>query len=479
MRLIVALAGYMLLALGALANTHIDAGNTLLASGDYNGALDEYNRAVDTEPNNYMVRYKRATVLLALRRTKQAVQDLDAVVNLKPDFNQAWLQRGKLLLQVGRFDAAEHDYRHVLSISSENAQAKEGLSQVHRCRELIDMGKAAQGVAQFHEAIEHYRAAGEIAPMFDDLRLWRADCYLAINDVDSALADIERAAKLQSDPTKALFHLSKLHYERTGNLEDCLKHVRECLKHDPDEPNCHPLYKKAKKLAKQLSTADERLARGEHERAIESLRAARATEPHVAIYHQRIAHKLCSAYVKWGKGTEAVRECDEAVRLVPGSADVLCDRAEARLLVEDFDGAVQDFSEANRIHPDQRVQEGLQRAQRLQKQSKARNYYKILGVQRTATKKDIMKAYRKLAVEWHPDKFQDEGEKKAAEKRFIDLAAAKEVLTDDEKRRQYDAGEDPLDPTSQQQQGFHHGGFNPFHGGHGGHGGGFKFHFNF
>lgn len=38
--------------------------------------------------------------------------------------------------------------------------------------------------------------------------------------------------------------------------------------------------------------------------------------------------------------------------------------------------------------------------------------------------------YRKLAQKWHPDNFQDEDEKKKAEKKFMDIAAAKEVLTD-------------------------------------------------
>lgn len=49
---------------------------------------------------------------------------------------------------------------------------------------------------------------------------------------------------------------------------------------------------------------------------------------------------------------------------------------------------------------------------------------------RNAKKQEIVKAYRKLAMQWHPDNFQDEEEKKQAEKKFIDIAAAKEVLTD-------------------------------------------------
>ena len=49
---------------------------------------------------------------------------------------------------------------------------------------------------------------------------------------------------------------------------------------------------------------------------------------------------------------------------------------------------------------------------------------------RNAQKKEIIKAYRKLAQRWHPDNFQDPEEKKRAEKKFIDIAQAKEVLTD-------------------------------------------------
>ena len=40
-------------------------------------------------------------------------------------------------------------------------------------------------------------------------------------------------------------------------------------------------------------------------------------------------------------------------------------------------------------------------------------------------------SFRKLAQKWHPDNFQDEEEKKKAEKKFMDIAAAKEVLTDE------------------------------------------------
>jgi DnaJ-class molecular chaperone len=61
--------------------------------------------------------------------------------------------------------------------------------------------------------------------------------------------------------------------------------------------------------------------------------------------------------------------------------------------------------------------------------------YKILELEKSATKEEIKKAYRKLAMKYHPDR--NKGDKEA-EKQFKQINEAYSVLSDDSKRQQYD-----------------------------------------
>ena len=66
----------------------------------------------------------------------------------------------------------------------------------------------------------------------------------------------------------------------------------------------------------------------------------------------------------------------------------------------------------------------------------ADKYYQILGVPKTATADEIKKAYRKLAVKWHPDRNPDN--KELADKKFKEIGEAYSTLSDPEKRKLYD-----------------------------------------
>src|SRR5205809_3448116 len=64
-----------------------------------------------------------------------------------------------------------------------------------------------------------------------------------------------------------------------------------------------------------------------------------------------------------------------------------------------------------------------------------RDYYEILGVAKSASADEIKKAYRKVAMQYHPDRNPGD---KAAEEKFKEAAEAYEILSDQDKRAQYD-----------------------------------------
>lgn len=170
--------------------------------------------------------------------------------------------------------------------------------------------------------------------------------------------------------------------------------------------------------------------------------------------------------------------CEIVLKRDENNVDALIQHAEALLIL----GSVKQIERAQRSlqkaidQGSREAQEVMQRANRALHIAKRKDYYKILGLEKTASARDIRKAYKRAALKYHPDKIKKSDiTPEEAQEKYADVQEAYEVLNDPEKRKRWDRGEDVND---RQQQGF-----NPFHGsgfpfgGFGGGGGGFNFNF--
>ncbi|CAH1782195.1 unnamed protein product [Owenia fusiformis] len=453
---------------------HLEMGKKMLAQGALADALSHFHAAVDGDPSNYMTYFRRATVYLAMGKSKSALPDLKKVIELRPDFHAAKLQRGGVLLKQGKLDEAKKDFDDVLLADPGNAGAKNNLDNIEAVKLMIKEGKEAYENNDFQHAIDTLHTPIDLCPWYAELREIRAECYIAQGDLFKATSDIRTTTKLINDNTDGYYKLSKLHYDM-GEADESLIQIRECLKLDPDHKACFPFYKKVKKLVKQMDSIQNFKNEQRWDDCTSKAKSMLQTEPDAFHYVMRAKSHMCHCESKAEHIKEAFEHCNEVLGMDENNIETLCDRAEVYLVNEQYDEAINDYEKAIDVdNNNNRAKEGLERAKKLLKQSQKRDYYKILGVKRNARKKEIIKAYRKLAMEWHPDKFESEEEKKKAEKKFMDIASAKEVLTDPEKRQKFDNGEDPLDAEEQAQGNnpFHQG-FNPFGGG----GFSFKFHY--
>ncbi|XP_023027384.2 dnaJ homolog subfamily C member P58IPK [Leptinotarsa decemlineata] len=453
---------------------HLQLGKQYLANGHLGDALTQYHLAVEGDPNNYLTYFKRGTVYLALGKAKNALSDLDRVLEIKPDFTAARISRGNIHLKQAHFDLAQLDFYNVLKADPYNAEANSLIQKIDPVKERKRNAEFHYGRGDFTSAIHYISEVIEVCPWAPELYDFRSELYMMSGDEISAISDLKSAAKLQSDDTDGYYKLSQLLY-KVGQATEALKSVRECLKLDPEHKDCFPFYKKVKKIEKLLVDAENAMESNDYTRCIEAANKILTNEkenPNIIFESKKL---LCTCYSNDEQSSEAIKMCTEALNYNE-DPNIYCDRAEAYLQAELYDDAIRDYRSALEInsHLD-RAKEGLNKAEKRQKQAEQRDYYKILEVKRTASKKEIVKAYRKMAQKWHPDNYQnDEKMKKIAEKKFIDIAAAKEVLTDEEKRKQFDNGEDPLDPESGRggMPNFHH--FQSFHGSPFQ----FKFHFN-
>eukprot|EP00123_Amoebidium_parasiticum_P016084 comp23282_c0_seq1/m.38135 comp23282_c0_seq1/g.38135 ORF comp23282_c0_seq1/g.38135 comp23282_c0_seq1/m.38135 type:complete len:481 (-) comp23282_c0_seq1:713-2155(-) len=442
-----------------------------LREGNYEAALEKFSQVIDKDGNSFAAYDQRATVYQAVGRTKNALADLEKAVQLNPKLLKAWIKRATLEIKLGRFADAEESLEHV----KDDPEGQQLMESLRAARDHKAEGKRLYEAGRWEEAVHMLTVAVEHAKEDDEIREIRAEANLALGNMAEAIGDYTRATRLTNDNTNGFLKLSQLYYQ-SGEAQNSLAQIRECLKLDPDHKDCFAHYKRVKKLAQTMNGLESAESEERWEDAVGKIENALKQTGDSRTFQAQLTKKLCSVHLKLKRGDEGVTACTTAAEHNLGDADVLCDRAEAHILLGKFDEAINDFQQALQHHEGyQRAQEGLGRAQKLQKQAKKRDYYAILGVPRDATKKQVTKAYRKLALEWHPDKYEGH-DREMAEKKFMDLSDAKEVLLDEEKRRQFDQGIDPLDPEAQQEhQRQQHG--HPFMHPHHFHQGGQHFHF--
>ncbi|KAF8148867.1 hypothetical protein B0H34DRAFT_802752 [Crassisporium funariophilum] len=355
-----------------------------------------------------------------------------------------------------------------------------------------------------------------------EVRAWRAECALAAGDVESSVGDLTRLTHLLPPSTQLLTRIFRLTYFLLPPSPASMNTLKQCLHYDPDSKPCLVLHRMVKSFDRGFAQLDELLAKEDWRGAVKLLltpggkngelwrrweeamlenvaekdilplvppsllpptpsTTGKAKKPinlpiplplasKLSPPRQTLVRALCKSHTrlvdavpasevyktqmeKWCGELLTLEGCGEDVDGLVGAGEALVGKGEWEEGVRVLERA---FEASGR--GDRDIHQRLQKAQKLLKQSKQKDYYKIISVPRDADARTIKKAYRRAAKTAHPDKAG------GSESKMALLNEAYEVLSDPELRRRYDNGEDPMDPMSQQGQG---GGGYPFaQGGH-------------
>ncbi|KZT38740.1 TPR-like protein [Sistotremastrum suecicum HHB10207 ss-3] len=468
-------------------------GNAFLAAGQFNDAIKAFGEAIDLSPVDYLLYYKRATAQLSLSRHQQALDDFDKVLKLSHGhFDKALFMKAKIYAKEGKWVDARTMLKQYTTKIKGDSEAADLLFAISEAEVSFKQARSASKTKQWDTCTEKATKTLETATHNVELRHLRLDCALQKGDIEQAVADLTRITHLTSPSTSLYLRLSTLSYHllplTSGSVgsspSSALQTVKQCLHRDPDSKPCASAHRVLKSLDKGFAKAESLREASDWKAIVDFLdgpsgflkkyrdaltSSVEGLHPPLSISGKsdtaslsRLSHRLalllrilCKSYTELSLSKEGAPYCEELLKMegFGGDIDAHVGKGEAHLLKEEWEEAVRSFEKAfegsGRSSRD--IQSRLQKAQRLLKQSRQKDYYKVLGVARDADERTIKKAYKKAAKTAHPDKGGSEAKMAAVNEAY-------EVLSNPELRQRFDNGDDPNDTSN---QGFGGGG-NPF-----------------
>jgi len=429
----------------ARAEAHKAQGNEEYKKGDYAAAVVHYSRAIEEFPEEPSYYGNRAASRMMEGEWKPALDDALKATQLDPTFTKGYLRAGKCYVKLGDFVRAKMQYEKAMGLEPNNADAKKELHLVTKVQGEIDQGKRLLDQGKYMEAVRAFaQVLAEVEASLPVMVL-KARALLGLGQHDQASKIASLVLRQEPHNVEALFVRGKALF-RSGSLDHAATHFAQALRLDPDFSPAREALKIVRAVERAKKDGNDAFSSGNYEAAIEFYTGALqadAKEETPTVRAQLFCNRA-AALELLGQLEEAVQDCNRALSLDANYLKAYLRRARAYTRMERYEEAVRDYEQAKKLDPENTdVRHRLREAKLELKKSKRKDYYKLLGVPKDANDDQIKKAYRKLALQWHPDKHGHSPEAALkAEAMFKEVGEAFSVLSDAKKRQRYDMGAD-------------------------------------
>jgi DnaJ homolog subfamily C member 7 len=439
-------------------------GNGQHQAGNYVDAIRLYTEsiALSASPQAYG---NRAACYVIGGDMEAAAADCESALSLDPSYTKATFRLGKVFLLQGELEKA----RRYLDVAEEAAPGC-SINEIRQCEELSRTRMLAPALIEqdrIGEVLGLLTRAGEIAPFAADIAVLAGEAHFKKKDGAKVMEFAQKVLRRNPRNVDGLF-LRGSALLWGGNMPQAVRHFEIAVQMDPENARAISMLKIVRRILEGKEEGDRFWRAQNFEEAMKMYSKAIDADggnlfdpSHLARIHSNRA--ACLQKLK--KFEEALSDCDAAIELDPGFHKAMARRAAILVGLERFEEASYSYEALCREEPSNReYRRSLRDAKQRAKVAQRKDYYKTLGIEKAATKIDVKKAYRKMAMRWHPDRFVEATpeEKKAAEDKFKDIAEAYSVLSDEDKRARYDDGADLQDIESGPRGGFGGGGIDPF-----------------
>jgi DnaJ family protein C protein 3 len=370
--------------------------------GDLKAALEAYGQLIAAEPSSQHHYFRRASVYLRMRKYHNVLLDLDRALELDPGFVNGLLHRAQVYKLQGDCERAREDFARVQTLQPSNEKARAETTRMDECSAHQRLAQQAAEEGNWDAAHHHLTKVLEAVPGSLDVLLRRARASVERQNFADVAEDARAVLQIDETHVEALWLRGRAYYQ-LGELDVALTHFKQALKMDPEHRAIKAEFRRVKSLSAKVQQAEAAATERNLQAAVEAYRQAREAATDNQVMLQRVQLKLCKTLVEQRNGADGVAECSRVVEREPQSSEAYVLRCEARILAEQYDEAVQDCQKAVELDQNnRRAHEALNNAKLEQKKAQRKDYYKILGVSKTASDAEIKRAYRKMALQWHP-----------------------------------------------------------------------------
>jgi len=419
-----------------------EEGNILYSKKDYEGAIALYGEAIKLDPTQTSYLGNRAAAYLMAKKYTEALTDCNKAIESDPKFIKAYIRASKACVQMGKLtDALAFLGTPKTNKQKDRSMLQREMKSVNATLEKLNTGKQLLEKKKFKQASRVFEQlmVGEISAS-DQVKYLCGLSYIGSKQIQPVLRLANALYKRDSRNFDYIILRGKAFYY-LGNTELGMQHFKKILQEDPDNKEAKRMYLQIKKLGRKKQEGNDLFKKNKNREAFAAYTEALEIDPMNDSFNAKIYSNRAATQMRLKQWQGAFNDCGAAIIREPDYVKAYSRRAQCALGLERYRDAIRDYERILEMdRGNKEAKEGLRAAQLEQKKAGRKNYYKILGVPKTAKEKEIKKAYRKLALRWHPDKNNDN--LKEAEAKFKDINEAYSVLSDSKKKNDYDTGKD-------------------------------------
>ncbi|MFN6481410.1 MULTISPECIES: tetratricopeptide repeat protein [unclassified Nostoc] len=338
-------------------------------AGNYEGAIEDFNQAIELDPQNALAYNRRGDAYYRLGDYEQAQADSSQAILLNPQDANAYFDRGFAFSELGKYKEAIADYTQAIKLNSKDAYAYYGRG-LARAQSKDNKG-----------AIEDFSKAIALKPQYTEAYLQRGILRRRLKQKLAAIQDFDKVIKINPSDAKA--------YYQRGLTQSINKQKYAALKDYTDAININPKYIEAylnrgdiysdlgnqveatedyntilqidpKFIAAYIHRGIHRFSFGDYKGAIEDYTAALKLDTNnLAAYNNR-----GNAYLELGNKKAANQDYSRAIAINANNALAYYNRGVIRTKQKNKQGAIADFKKAAKLFKQQGEQDSYQDARR-------------------------------------------------------------------------------------------------------------------